>query len=724
MKKALILISVVLTFSSVWAGVAVTVSGGRSGITSNTVIDIKNDSSTVWLGTGSGASVTRDGGGTWTTYGAETLPSEEVSALAVNPNGVWVGCSNTVTYQGESYPAGSGIALTRNGGVTWDTLSPNQVSKVGMISYDLSAFDSIAYSACFYGGLIRTLDFGASWQNLYPTQLDSINTDSVDFALSIFQSYSNRFFSVKADTSEFPDTLSVWGGSAAGIYRYYFTSDFADDFSHGFRKWQKFGTRLPIILDTTVVHGRTGILDNMGDSTCNSGVVSKKLFGGPHGYNMQTDLYLELHDTLGCWAEGGIAMAKDANHNWNTACTDSAFDTYGLYFSLAYIGEACQDPRVPLQARHHAWFNARYLDDLGNIVTFDPFSDTSANRYLNTWFTLKIDVGADRTLRFLAITATDTIPVWTPLNKLNAAMMTGRPIILGFRSSGNAGKAYHDAVMANQIGPRVYPTYPDSIAHYFFSSSDTTVADSLKLPGNHVVSLGINKRGAQKTVWAACRPVYSGEERRIAYTSDDGLTWHTVPIADRSGDASVEGWDFAFAGDTVYAATGFGLFRSTGDYSSWTGLSGFRDLQNQAFYQDNAPFYAVNNVDGTVWAGGADGTVKSITGGWRVFRSQRDPNDHYAYPSPFSPSASIRQGTTIHFKPTANTTATVRIYDFNLEPVKTVAENIPRTGGVESDDIVWDGTNGEGKTVANGVYFYRIELGSGEDLWGKVVVIK
>ncbi len=49
---------------------------------------------------------------------------------------------------------------------------------------------------------------------------------------------------------------------------------------------------------------------------------------------------------------------------------------------------------------------------------------------------------------------------------------------------------------------------------------------------------------------------------------------------------------------------------------------------------------------------------------------------------------------------------------------------MPRAGGVESDDIVWDGTNGKGDYVANGIYFYRIELGSGEDLWGKVVVIK
>ncbi len=116
--------------------------------------------------------------------------------------------------------------------------------------------------------------------------------------------------------------------------------------------------------------------------------------------------------------------------------------------------------------------------------------------------------------------------------------------------------------------------------------------------------------------------------------------------------------------------------------------------------------------------------MKSVPGGWRVFRSQQDPTNHYAYPSPFSPDASIRHGTTIHFMPTADTKATIKIYDFNLDLVKTLAENVPRAGNVESDDIIWDGTNGDGKTVANGVYFYRIELDYGDDLWGKVVVIK
>jgi hypothetical protein len=503
MKRTIILAVFILVSALpvlAFAEIEMSVDGGITGITSNSVIDIEHDSSSVYLGTGGGLSVSSNGGSHWITYDSGTLPSSEVSALAANNRAVWVGNSHSQSASGAFYPYGDGISLSHNGGLTWQSFTPRQVNFYGQLSYDLAVYDSLAYSACFYGGLIRSTDWGATWQNLYPTQLDSINTDSIDFVTQDFQSLGNRFFSVKADTSDLPNLLSIWGGDANGIHRFYF---YADSITHA------------------------------------------------------------LH------------------------------------------------------------------------------------------------------------------------------------------------------------------TYPDSIAHYYFNLSDTTVADSLKLPGNHVVAIGIAKVDTFKIVWAACRPVSTGESRRVAYSLDNGVTWHTANITGPAGDTEIEAWDFAFAQDTTYVATGFGMFRSSGDYLSWSHMSGFRDTLNQSFYQDNAPIYAVDIKDGTIWAGGADGAIRSIAGdGWDVYRSGINPDDVYAYPSPFSPAVSIRKGTTIHFKPDTDTKASVRIYDFNLELVKTVAENIPRRGGVESDDIVWDGTNDKGKFVANGVYFFRIELENSDDMWGKVVVIK
>lgn len=501
MKKLLFLFPLAALPAISLAELEISVQGGISGLTSNSVIDIYHDSSSVWLGTGGGAAVTTDNGASWTTYGVDPLPTDEISALVANNRAIWVANSHSVESQGQSYPFGDGVSFTRDGGLTWTVTRPEAANYYGKLSYDLDICDSLAYAACFYGGLIWTTDWGTTWTHLFPTQLDSINADSIDYFSENPQylSLRNRFFAVKADTFSFPNALSIWGGNAYGLTRFFFNSD----------------------------------------------------------------------------------------------------------------------------------------------------------------------------------------------------SVSG-----------------------------VFHAYPDSIANYFYTASDTAIADSLKLPGNHVVALGITRVDTTKYIWAACRPVFSGESYRVAYTNDDGYTWHSANIISSDGDDNVEGWDFAFSADTVYAATSFGLFRSQGDYRSWSQQSGFVDTAGQTIYWENAPFYSVDLVDGTVWAGGADGVVKSVPGGWKVYRSQLDPNDHYAYPSPFSPEQSVRQGTTIHFKPTADTRATVKIYDFNLDLVKTVRSGIFRRGGVESDDIVWDGTNDDGKIVANGVYFYRIELDSGDDLWGKVVVIR
>ncbi|OGC90806.1 MAG: hypothetical protein A2W25_12785 [candidate division Zixibacteria bacterium RBG_16_53_22] len=499
MRKLLALFLPLSLVGLAHAEIEMTVQGGRTGMTSNSVIDIDHDSTSIWLGTGGGASATSDSGATWTTYGHEPLAADEVSALSANDRAVWVATSHSREFQGDEYPEGDGISFLGRPDSVWINRQPMQATRVGMLAYDLSLHDSLAFGACFYGGLIRSTDWGVTWTNLFPTQLDSVNTDSADFDGSVFRSLGNRFFSVKTDTTDFPDIFSVWGGAARGIYRFFF------------------------------------------------------------------------------------------------------------------------------------------------------YADT----------------------------------------------ITG---------------AFH--------------TYPDSIEQYAFSVSDTTLPDSLKLPGNHVVALGINLIDTVKTVWAACRAVVSGEERRVAYTTDDGATWHIANIIGPSDNPDVEAWDFAFNGDTVYVATSFGLYQSNGDYSSWTLLSGLRDPQRQTFYQDNAPFYAVDVVGDIVWAGGSDGAARRSDGEWRVYRSQLDPANHYAYPSPFSPYHSTRKGSTVHFRPDRNTRASVKIYDFNLELVKTVAVDRDRIGGVESDDIVWDGTNDKGKIVANGIYFYRVELDYGEDLWGKVVVIK
>jgi flagellar hook assembly protein FlgD len=54
--------------------------------------------------------------------------------------------------------------------------------------------------------------------------------------------------------------------------------------------------------------------------------------------------------------------------------------------------------------------------------------------------------------------------------------------------------------------------------------------------------------------------------------------------------------------------------------------------------------------------------------------------------------------------------------------VRTVIQNAPRIGGGEQQDI-WDGRDENGSIVPNGVYFYRVDIGSNEPIYGKIMVL-
>jgi len=94
--------------------------------------------------------------------------------------------------------------------------TPYQSTGPGMLVYDMDLYDSIAYAACFYGGLIYSLDDGQTWQNLFA---DTIAEN--DFDDSLFQDLNNRYFSVAIDTN-YTDTIVVWAGTAYGINQYQF----------------------------------------------------------------------------------------------------------------------------------------------------------------------------------------------------------------------------------------------------------------------------------------------------------------------------------------------------------------------------------------------------------------------------------------------------------------------------------------------------------------------
>jgi hypothetical protein len=70
-----------------------------------------------------------------------------------------------------------------------------------------------------------------------------------------------------------------------------------------------------------------------------------------------------------------------------------------------------------------------------------------------------------------------------------------------------------------------------------------------------------------------------------------------------------------------------------------------------------------------------------------------------------------------------NAPVTIRIFDFALHPVRVLLREAMRSGSTERDEV-WDGKDERGRRVTNGVYFYRIEVGSRSPVWGKIMVIQ
>ena len=68
-------------------------------------------------------------------------------------------------------------------------------------------------------------------------------------------------------------------------------------------------------------------------------------------------------------------------------------------------------------------------------------------------------------------------------------------------------------------------------------------------------------------------------------------------------------------------------------------------------------------------------------------------------------------------------TVTIEIFDFGMNRVRTIVKDAHRSSSFEYDEI-WDGRDDKNTQVANGVYFYRVVINSGDPTWGKIMVLQ
>ncbi|PIQ60950.1 MAG: hypothetical protein COV99_10110 [Bacteroidetes bacterium CG12_big_fil_rev_8_21_14_0_65_60_17] len=250
------------------------------------------------------------------------------------------------------------------------------------------------------------------------------------------------------------------------------------------------------------------------------------------------------------------------------------------------------------------------------------------------------------------------------------------------------------------------------------------------LTGNWVISIEEQPTGSGPVVWAATwntGDVGGGINGQfgVTYTADGGATFNQSLHGERI-------FDFAFAGDRVYAAGDNGLFISEDQGRTWFTISDFRDKSDPSRLV--RPGSSVFSVDvtrsGSLWVGTSDGLLVSRDGGlsWTIFRtdvpvnpdvpSGRVPDvDTFAYPNPFSPSSDVF--IRVKFESDRDGQADLRVFDYAMNAVRTVSA--PIVAG--TSELLWDGQDDRGTRVANGVYFYEVETGN-DRFRGKILVIE
>jgi hypothetical protein len=252
------------------------------------------------------------------------------------------------------------------------------------------------------------------------------------------------------------------------------------------------------------------------------------------------------------------------------------------------------------------------------------------------------------------------------------------------------------------------------------------------ISGNFVVALREQRWRNKQIMWAATidnnEDNDPSEIKGISYSENGGEIWKTALLGEWAHN-------IAFRDSLVYIATDNGLFRSSDLGESWTQSGSIYDpdpTRLQRFISTEC--YGVGAKGDTVWFGGPEGiayTIDSPTrpfgSTWKIFRTYepiKDEKRTYAFPNPFAPDD---EPVRIHFSLGTNRSGsqevTIRIFDFAMQPVRTLLQKASRLNGYEYDEI-WNGRDDNRRIVANGVYFYRIEMSNQSPMWGKILVLK
>lgn len=189
---------------------------------SNNVVDIIHITPDVWAATAKGPSRLTLPGDQWLTYDTtDGLPSLQVPAMGIFPNGAWSATSHTEVRDGRVVTWGDGLYRFNELSEEWERRTPSsdQASGPFQLAYDLAYARGRLFATCFAGGLLVSDDDGLSWENIFAD-----GTARSDFENKTFNDLNNRYFAAVVDSTR-PDSLALWAGTAYGINKMIFLTD-------------------------------------------------------------------------------------------------------------------------------------------------------------------------------------------------------------------------------------------------------------------------------------------------------------------------------------------------------------------------------------------------------------------------------------------------------------------------------------------------------------------
>lgn len=246
------------------------------------------------------------------------------------------------------------------------------------------------------------------------------------------------------------------------------------------------------------------------------------------------------------------------------------------------------------------------------------------------------------------------------------------------------------------------------------------------ISGNFVVALGQQKWRGREYIWAATvNAEDSNETKAVSVTDDGGYTWR-VTLEDQFAH------NFAFEDSAAYVVTDNGVFKSLDFGRTWAKFTPVIDTAKGEQFL-TTEYFAVGVLQGRVFTGGPDGVASTADNGntWSIQRGSKRAGlsgeaRTYAYPNPFSPFRhnQFRDDGHVRFQYQTKrpTKVTIKVFDFAMELVAEVVSQKDRPVPGQYAET-WNGRNSRGDIVANGVYFYRLDLEGEGAFWGKVMVL-